>query len=637
MKGFLQKDALTGLLLSLAVFCVYVATLAPTLNTTDGGELAAVVSTLGIAHPSGYPLFTLLGWVAAHLPSGRSAIWNLNLFVAALCSVAVFFFHRLFLFLLANRELVRADSFTGPGVKRQKKDAPARSTPSIEHRLSAAIGTLVLAFSATLWSQAVSFEVYALHLVFLSLLIFLFLRSIQEGGQKPGPRENRFWYGFSFALGLSFTNHMMTVLLAPAFLYLYFSTHGFGRNSWIKIGRAVFPFLIGLTPYLYLPWRASQKPLMNWGNPAAFESFWWHVSARQYRYQMFSSIDVAMKQLHVFLASLPSEFGYVPLLFAIPGLWGLFRHAKKMLVFSVLLFAGCLFYSVNYDIPEIPPYFLLAYVAIAIWILYGVYACMEYAKGRAWQWIVWMLCVAVAFAPLYLNYRTVDQSGDYSVEDYARNVLNSLEPGAVVYTDADEYFTSAAYYMQLVEGVRPDVAVIDGNLLFSPWYYIQLERRHPWLVGNSRPEIEAYVRADYEYERGRTADFASVQRLFVQAVRSILWENRLTHPLYYIFGIQPEYVEGFHPVPDGLAFRLYEGAPPLPGPPKVFSFRPFPRSTPQIEDIKTYYAGNYFNQGLYRASLGDRESEVACLRNALVIKPDFTPAVEAWNQLLAGH
>ena len=222
MKKLFQNDIFIGFALALVSFGIYLATLAPSLNTTDGGELAAVMATLGIAHPTGYPLLTLVGWAFAHLPLGHSVIWNLNLLVALFCAAAVFSFHRLFLFLLENESQGKPDPF--------------------QARLAAAAGTLILAFSTTFWSQALSFEVYALHLLFVSTLIPFFLRALRGGAGNSGWKANRSWYLFAFTLGLSFTNHMTTILLAPAFLYLYFATRGFGRAAWIQIGKAIVPF-----------------------------------------------------------------------------------------------------------------------------------------------------------------------------------------------------------------------------------------------------------------------------------------------------------------------------------------------------------------------------------------------------------
>ena len=75
--------ALSGAVGALS-FIVYFMTMAPGLQFIDSGELSTVAALLGIAHPTGYPLFTLIGWLFAHLPVGGTVIFRLNMMAAAL-------------------------------------------------------------------------------------------------------------------------------------------------------------------------------------------------------------------------------------------------------------------------------------------------------------------------------------------------------------------------------------------------------------------------------------------------------------------------------------------------------------------------------------------------------------------------
>ena len=87
---------------ALAAFTIYLLTLAPTVWFIDSGELAAVAATLGIAHPTGYPLFTLIGHVFYMLPISSSEIYKLNLMSAFFCSLGIFVFFYLMKFLVSN-------------------------------------------------------------------------------------------------------------------------------------------------------------------------------------------------------------------------------------------------------------------------------------------------------------------------------------------------------------------------------------------------------------------------------------------------------------------------------------------------------------------------------------------------------
>jgi len=78
---------------------VYIVTLAPTVGFIDTGELATVCIKLGVAHPTGYPLFTLIGHIFSLIPLGEG-IYRLNLMSAFIGSFAVYSFYFLMLFLL---------------------------------------------------------------------------------------------------------------------------------------------------------------------------------------------------------------------------------------------------------------------------------------------------------------------------------------------------------------------------------------------------------------------------------------------------------------------------------------------------------------------------------------------------------
>ena len=84
---------LIGALLVLIWLLVYLTTVSPGVNFIDSGELITAVHEPGIAHPPGYPLYVLLGYVASHVLWGDVA-WRVNVFSAFWGAMAVgaFFF-----------------------------------------------------------------------------------------------------------------------------------------------------------------------------------------------------------------------------------------------------------------------------------------------------------------------------------------------------------------------------------------------------------------------------------------------------------------------------------------------------------------------------------------------------------------
>jgi hypothetical protein len=620
LSRFFRSDRAVGAALALAAFAVYLKTMSPGVGTEDPGELAAALHGLGITHPTGYPLFTMGGSLFARLPIGEAGIWRMNFFGTVLTAFAVFLFHGVFRFFFSpsGRAL-----FASPGRPAAKADD---GSDVFADRLAAVAATVAFAFSAVFWFEAVSLEVYALHLVFLALTTWFYLRALAAISVGADCADRR-WILFAYALGLSFSHHMMTVLLAPAFLWLYFRRLGFGRAAWTRIATAAPPFLLALTAYLYLPIRSAAHPLMNWGEPGTPLALWKHVTAAQYGAQMFSSAEIAGRKLLQFFADLPGDFGYAPLALALAGVAWLAMRRRGLLVFSLLVFATALFYAVNYAFDD-PNFNLHAHFAIALCAGAAVGAAASVA-GRARRVALMTACaLAVVCAPA-LNYARMDKSGDSLVEDYARNTLDSMDSGAVFFSNEYERRVSPIFYLQLVKGYRPDVAPIDIILLSNPWYFPHLQARFPDLYAESRGVIESY-RAELNRFVANPVDTVALNLKVRELFRDLLAKARAAgRPVYFSSGINASEAPGYQLVASGLVFKLVPEEDSTPNiPPRDFSYRALPPMAVNklSEQIRVEYAEGYANQGALSLQHGMKATAAERLRKALVLYPEFPEA-----------
>ena len=625
-----NAEYLIGSLICILAFIVYLITLCPTVNFIDAGELATDIYTLGIAHPTGYPLFTTAGWIFSHLPLGFREIYQINLMAAFFCAAALFFFFRFLVFMLSTISPGRVSADSGS----DRMDA--RSFVSII--LPAFFGTLVLGFSGTYWSTALSIEVYPLHVFLVSILLFAFAKAaILEKANLAGNAgmftNERYWLLFAFVLGLSFTNHMTTILLAPGFLYLYFAVHGFRKEGFRRIVRMAVPFLLGFSLYLYLPIRAARAPVMNWGNPVDFERFFWHFSGKVYRVWIFSSFDSAEKQFTYFINTLAGLYAYFPLVFALLGVLALLKRSKILLIFSLLLFVGCLAYSINYDINDIDSYFLLAYMTIAFWSAAGAYFVVGLMPDMRSARIV---AVLLACSPAILvgwNYADVNENDNHIVENYTRDMFASVGENGIILSSQWDYFVSSAYYLQLVEHVRPDIVVIDKELMRRSWYYPQLEHRYPWLVQESKPEISLLIPELNKFERSLPYDPSVIEYRYANAIRSFIMRNYRTRPVYVTQDVDMEYLRGLNIIPAGLAFRVYPDSLVHDNPPFQFHAE-FPRMHDKyVDGIGMMYAKAWYNNALVSSMLQKKDEAKRYVDEALILDPRFPEALALRNRL----
>ncbi|MEO0082687.1 MAG: DUF2723 domain-containing protein, partial [candidate division WOR-3 bacterium] len=245
-------------LIPVVALAVYLFTLTPTVGLIDSGELAAGCHLLNILHPTGYPLYTVMGRLASLVPVA-SVVQRVAGLSALLGAAAV----GLLLLLLFRLKV---------------------------GRVAAGVTALVLAFSFPLWSVTVDVEVYALTVV-LALLIWLAVQAATDSAspafltrtveRKAATSGDRNLLVVAYLCGLALTNHMsaMSVVLGAGFVLMFERSKSLLRRlPWMAL-----LFLLGLSPYLFLVLRARTNPLLAWGNPVNLERLIWHVTGKQYQ------------------------------------------------------------------------------------------------------------------------------------------------------------------------------------------------------------------------------------------------------------------------------------------------------------------------------------------------------------------
>ena len=596
---------------------VYIVTLAPGLTFIDSGELTAVANTLGIAHPTGYPVFTLLSWIWSHVPLGDH-VYRLNLLSAILCSLGVAALVEAFALFLGGEEHVadvRKKKDVKGGKKRSRRVIPVRLIP-----VFASFAALSIAFSETYWATALEVEVYPLHCFFLGLLLWSFAGIMFQQGDR------RLWI-FAFILGLSFSNHMTTILFVIPAAVTFFMKYGFTSKTWKQLLQAIPAFAGGLLPYVYLPWRAASQPFMNWGNPQTLESFVWHVTGKQYRVWMFSGLETAGRQLDYFLNSFPTEFGYFLFPLILIGIWKAFTSNKRGAWLLLLLFVVTIFYSINYDIHDIDSYFLLAYIAAGGWIAYGVAAIITWSGKKR---IIPIVAIAAALLfEIVVNFRRVDQSSNYMVEDYTANMFKSFKRGALVFSFQWDYWVSASYVFQQVRKMRQDVTVIDKELLRRSWYLQHLDKYFPELMVLVKNEEAAYRAELYKFEHDLPYRPEVIEQRFNDFINAMIDRSIDRRPIYFTPEMEKHFAPGYMRIPEGLAFRLYRKLPSLDEKAcDEFVIRPFPRSGRLEDGMKALYVSMFTNRGIYYYTREEYVKAIECFHRALALRPDDQNALQ---------
>jgi hypothetical protein len=554
----LQKIKITaGILVLLISGLVYLLTLSPSIYFIDSGELAVVCNTLGIAHPTGYPLYTLLGKTFTLIPL-KTIIFRLNFLSSILIC-----FTNLFVFLI----LLDLSRFVSILKTKELKI------------WGAFLGALVFAFNPTLWSQATTNEVYALNIFLQTLVVYLSLFWYLKAQDNRDKRRDKVLFLFVFLYGLSFGDHMSTLLLFPALAFLILIAEGkqiFNAKRLLSL--ALF-FVLGLTIYLYLPIRAAQKPLLNWGDPTNFTNFIRHVSAWQYRIWMFSeSAGELWGNFKNFLNLFFNGFQIHLLIVGLLGIYNLIKCNIKILIFLIIVLWANILYGINYSIADIDPYFLPSFMVFAVIIGWGMFWIFNICESLLFKGgakenkriLLKILCflpfIILPLVTLKLNYFEQDKSRNYLAYEWGKNILRSVEKDAVILTNVWDHY-SPWLYLRYIENLRPDVRFVESRLTIRSWHFDYIKKAYPEIFSRSQKEIESFGEQVLIFEQGMLKDTTEIETRYVNMTKSILLKNYDDAPLYtdivptpQVRNIQKMIKDNFFEIPEGMVHRLKRDA-----------------------------------------------------------------------------
>ncbi len=481
----------------LFLFLVYHATLIRTVIDQDSGELVAAAHVLGIAHPTGYPLWVLLGRVFDFLPVGGTSAYRVAL-LSAVVSAA-------------------AGGILAALAIRLARDVAA-----------GALAGVAFGLWFPVWSQAVRAEVYGLTALLAALALAAAIR-------WDADRSTRALAWLALAVGFVSMHHRTAMLaLAPALLVAALLTRP-RRTRWYLAAAGLFlaPFAF----YLCLPIRAAARPPVNWTDPVTWDRFWDHVLATQYTGYAFS--HTAGQMVDLFERLLPEllvpsgAWATVLVLIALPlaawGWWQWFRR-RPTIAGSLLAGAALLVYWVLQwgETTDLKVFFGPAGAILALCGAVGMAATGKHVASRA---AAMTAGVAVCGLLLVGNWGRCDLSNLWQHRDRWVAMLSSLEPDAIFISDNDVP-SFATMYLQTVEEMRQDVQLIRVVPLQMDWY-----------VGTLEDEtIQEPVRRSWEETEATLAGLAQSDPMMYKWERTALFAyllaQRIGHrrPVYVLHG-----------------------------------------------------------------------------------------------------
>ncbi len=439
-----------GTCVSLPLLLLYLVTMPHTVTLEDSGLLITTAHFAGIAYPTGYPLYTMLGKLFTLLPLGSIA-FRMHLLSAVMGAVSCGIFYLCILMLVRIRWI-------------------------------GLFMALLYGISATFWAQAIVAEVYTLHVLFYFSILSLCLK-LKENFHSA------LLYTTAFLYGLSLSHHWPLMILGSGcyVLILY--------ERWrllLSVKHLILSFLClaaGLSPYLYLIIRSQFEPYINaWGLVNNLEDLWWYITRQVYlqdrnNVPWLENFIQTTKYLKFFGKQLLVEFSIPGCATAILGAVVLWHRFPKKLFWAFLfaflssalllkifqrnIYAG--FTRDMYLVYQLVP-FGIAIISGSVFFKW-VQELPQFSKKHK-NLFLGLLAFIMFSWTFITNWKQNNSRQDTFAFDYARIVLESLPQNAYLFlggnTDSGPFL-----YAHQVEKIRPDIQLYSqfafslNNRLYS--------------------------------------------------------------------------------------------------------------------------------------------------------------------------
>jgi len=469
--NFIDAFIATGL--TLVALCLYLLTLAPTVLEADSGEFQFVAWLPAIAHPTGYPLYTLLGWLWTHLFPWGEVAWRMNSFSAICAAGAVGLTYLLAVHWLA---------LTLP------------ATPRAAQRMAAILTAAMFAISPTFWSQAIVAEVYSLQLFLLALTLYLLAR---QSYLSPM---------LALLFGLGLTHHVTTILWLPALVAFSVLAANESTPPISQQARHLLWAILPLTLYFYLPWIAPltpyatlqlspSQPLVLYEN--TWHGFWQHLTATAFQGELQPDA-VGLARLTLVATWLQQQVGWLGLGLMVMGLITLSQQKQiAILALTGLGALAVLAFNLSYFIGDVYVLFIPVWWVVCLWLGLGSLRLMhglatQFVRGRltvntnlyfrpfeqrlgqrAYQIVMiggmglWLL---LPISGLISHFNGLTQAHNTAARDRWQQILAEPLPERAILISNDRNEIMPMWYYQYVEKQRPDLQGLFPLITADPAY-----------------------------------------------------------------------------------------------------------------------------------------------------------------------
>lgn len=446
MKIKLTKNSgrITIIILFVFFSFLYIHTAAPSVYVGDSGELAAGIKNLEIVHPTGFPLYLITANLFAKFLPFDEFAFRLNAYSAFLTAAGL-----VFVFF----------SIKSLGIS----------------YLASLFTVLILGLGKTIWFHSGTTGVYPLSLFLSSVLLFIFSKWLNT-------KKLTLVFWCAFVLGVSFGTHvLMAAMFVPFGYMLWINRHEIMRSGG-TMAKIAFLFCVPFIQYIYLFMARTRQETITTFKINGFRELLNYLGQKEYVYKigartLANTGDFIKKSASLFV----SEFTLVFFILAIIGLAYLYKKSRNLAILTLGIVGvniGIMyFYGNSNDMEILYRYYFIPYLVLTIPIAYTLEYIFNEAPKKNLRVIVFLALSAGLFVEFWFSYTQNNRRDNYLVSDFANNILLTAETSAIILSAGDA-ITGPLWYLQGVD-VRPDVKIVDLNLLSDDTYILNWSNRDP--------------------------------------------------------------------------------------------------------------------------------------------------------------
>ena len=500
-----------------AALALYLVLAPPVSGEGDSGEFTLALATGGLAHPTGYPLYTVAGHLFCRALHGLAVSWEYaaNAWSAVGAALAIFFLHRL-------------------ALKLARRAAPA--APEWCHDLAALVPVVLFGLDPIWTAEATLAEVNAWHVAWALGAVTLFVAQIERldrGGDGPDA-DRRAALAWGLVCGLGLAHHLTSVLVAaPLSLALLAALARTRRLRPALAWAAVPAALVPLAADGYVAWRAFHPALIQWSGigPSWHDVFDTLSGSRYHHYLGYFAPEEEHRAL-LMRAGLPLLLpGLILQAVGAARARGTVARIGVGGVLAATVAVGL--FGLRYGVPDVAPYFLPAIALGALALAPALAAALGAAAAAARPLglalgLAMIAALGAVLAP-WLRAAQSSRADLIAFERTMRSIWASLPPGPALVFWADDRHSRLLEY-QVLRHEKPALIVVDPDLLADDY---------PRACFTARFGLDPL--ADLTLPRltpGQAGERDAIQLLIRQMVRNI--NDRLALPVIFIDLSRPE-------------------------------------------------------------------------------------------------